>query len=96
MLVWLAMTTGARRGELCALRWNDVDFATAVIDIESSIAQIGTRVWEKDTKTHQRRRIVLDPQTLALLTAYLHHRAAQAHCARDRARSGRVRLLLKS
>jgi integrase len=35
-------------------------------------------VWEKDTKTHQRRRIVLDAQTLALLRAYLHHRAQQA------------------
>jgi integrase len=73
MLVWLSMTTGARRGELCALRWNDVDFATAVIDIGSSIGQLGTRVWEKDTKTHQRRRIVLDPQSLALLGAYLRH-----------------------
>ncbi|MDN5856474.1 MAG: site-specific integrase [Actinomycetia bacterium] len=71
MLVWLAMTTGARRGELCALRWSDVDFATSVIDIDSSIGQIGRRVWEKDTKTHQRRRIVLDPQTLALLRSYL-------------------------
>ena len=78
MLVWLAMTTGARRGELCALRWRDVDFAAAVLRIGSSIGQLGTRVWEKDTKTHQRRRIVLDAQTLALLRAYLHHRAQQA------------------
>jgi integrase len=75
MLVWLAMTTGARRGELCALRWSDIDFATSVIDIDSSIGQIGRRVWEKDTKAHQRRRIVLDPQTLALLRSYL------ANCA---------------
>jgi hypothetical protein len=79
MLVWLAMTTGARRGELCALRWKDIDFATAVIDISASIGQLGTRVWEKDTKTHQRRRIVFDPQTLALLRAYMHQRAQ--HCA---------------
>ena len=39
------------------------------------MGQLGTRVWEKDTKTHQRRRIVLDAQTLALLRAYLSHRA---------------------
>ncbi len=25
-LLWLAMTTGARRGELCALRWREVRF----------------------------------------------------------------------
>jgi integrase len=71
MLVWLAMTTGVRRGELCALRWSRINFATGVLDIRTSIGQISTHVWEKDTKTHQRRRIVLDPQTLALLRAYL-------------------------
>jgi len=82
MLVWLAMTTGARRGELCSLRWTEIDFATSVIDIDSSIGQIGRRVWEKDTKSHQRRRIVLDPQTLALLRSYL------ASCANVAAQLG--------
>jgi len=60
MLVWLAMTTGARRGELSALRWDRIDFATGVLDIRTAVAQINTRTWEKDTKTHQRRRIVAD------------------------------------
>jgi integrase len=78
MFVWLAMTTGARRGELCALRWNRIDFAASVLDIRSSIAQTSGRTWEKDTKTHQRRRIVLDAQTLALLRAYLQHCAERA------------------
>jgi integrase len=59
-------------------RWRDVDFAAAVLRIGSSIGQLGTRVWEKDTKTHQRRRSVLDAQSLALLRAYLAHRAQQA------------------
>ncbi|GAA4550576.1 site-specific integrase [Pseudonocardia xishanensis] len=70
MLVWVAMTTGPRRGEICALRWDRLDFDTGVLDIRSNIAQVNTRVWEKDTKTHQRWRIVLDAQTLALLAAY--------------------------
>jgi integrase len=39
MLVWLAMTTGARRGELCALRWDSVYFDSAVLHIRSSIGQ---------------------------------------------------------
>jgi integrase len=30
-LVWLAMTTGARRGELCALRWKHVDLVNNVL-----------------------------------------------------------------
>ena len=70
MLVWLAMMTGARRGELCALRWDRVDFTTGVLQIRTSIAQQGANTWEKDTKTHQQRRITLDPQTLALLRTY--------------------------
>jgi integrase len=78
MLVWLAMTTGARRGELCALRWDRVDFATGVLTIRTSVAQSGSETWEKDTKAHQQRRIVLDAQTLALLRAYLHYCAERA------------------
>src|SRR5919199_6862534 len=71
MLVWLALMTGARRGELCALAWDRVDFATGVLTIRSSIAQTGAKTWEKHTKTHQQRRITLDDGTLALLRAYL-------------------------
>jgi integrase len=78
LFVWLAMTTGARRGELCALRWSRIDFGTGVLTIRSSVAEVGGRTWEKDTKTHQQRRIVLDPQTLALLRAFLVHSAEQA------------------
>ena len=70
MLVWLAMTTGARRGELCALRWDRVDLDRAVLSIRTSIAQEGSRTWEKDTKTHQQRRIALDATTVDLLRAY--------------------------
>lgn len=68
--LWLAMTTGARRGELCALRWDRVDLNRAVITIRTSIAQHNTTTWEKDTKTHQQRRIALDADTVALLRAY--------------------------
>jgi integrase len=81
MLVWLAMVTGARRGELCALRWDGVEFTTGVLQIRTSIAQQGAITWEKDTKTHQQRRITLDPQTLALLSAYHARRVEMAAAA---------------
>jgi integrase len=71
MLLWLAFVTGARRGELCALAWDRLDFTTGVLTIRTSIAQLGAKTWEKDTKTHQQRRIALDEQTLSLLRAYL-------------------------
>jgi integrase len=76
MLVWLALMTGARRGELSALRWDRLNFATGVLTVCTSIAQDGGQTWEKDTKTHQRRRIALDQQTVALLRAY-HQRCTQ-------------------
>ena len=41
MMVWLSMTTGARRGEVCALRWDrfDSDAAVLVITIEHRAAR---------------------------------------------------------
>lgn len=37
--VWLTMTTGARRGELCALRWSNVDLDRGVIMLRRAISQ---------------------------------------------------------
>ena len=70
LMVWLAMVAGARRGELCALRWSHVDLDAGVLTIRRAIAQSGTKTWEKDTKTHQRRRITLDATTVTLLHVY--------------------------
>jgi integrase len=78
LFVWLAMTSGARRGELCALRWERIDFGAGVMTIRTSIAEVNGQNWEKDTKDHQQRRIVLDPQTLGLLRALLVLRAQEA------------------
>jgi integrase len=70
IFVWLAMVSGARRGELCALTWQRVHLTTGVLALRTSIAQRNGHTWEKDLKTHQQRRIALDEQTLALLRAY--------------------------
>ena len=35
-LVWLVMTTGMRRGEVCALRWSRVDLDVGVVDVRRS------------------------------------------------------------
>ena len=68
--VWLSMVTGSRRGEICALRWRHLDLDNGVLHMESAIAQDGSEIWEKDTKSHQDRRIVLDPQTVELLAEH--------------------------
>lgn len=78
VLVWLAMITGARRGELCALRWRHLEPTRHILVIEAAIAQDGADAWEKDTKLHQRRHITLDPDTIALLRAYRQARQRRA------------------
>lgn len=70
VMVWLTMVTGCRRGELCGLRWSDVDLVSATLTIERSIGQLESRTWEKDTKTHHQRRIALDEESVAALGAY--------------------------
>jgi integrase len=78
-LLWVAMTRGPRRGELCALRWYDVDVESALLTIARSYVAVGRRLIHKDTKTHQRRRIALSPESSAVLEA--HHDRATARAA---------------
>lgn len=66
-LVWLVMTTGIRRGEVCALSWSRVDLDEGLIEIRRSYTLRRGVGKEKDTKTHQMRRIALDTETLVLL-----------------------------
>jgi len=63
-----SVTTGARRGELCALRWKNVDLKARTVTIAHNLVEgtNGTLV-EKDTKTHAARRIALDTTTAAVL-----------------------------
>jgi integrase len=63
----VAATTGARRGELCALKWGNVNFSAQTLTIEHSIIEMpGGGMIEKDTKTHAMRRIALDEETVAV------------------------------
>ncbi len=85
--LWLAMTTGARRGELCALRLSHVRFAERDLLIERSRYQRGRLRGEKDTKTHQSRRIALDDATAAILKELAdRHRAEAAALGAELAR----------
>lgn len=71
VLVWTAMNTGARRGELCALRWSRVDLDTRTVEIKRAIGENASgELVEKDTKTHQQRRVVIDEETVHVLRAH--------------------------
>jgi integrase len=70
MLVWTLLVTGARRGEVLALRWENLDLATGVLAIRHSVSEQGGTTTIKGTKTHQSRRISLDAATIALLAGH--------------------------
>jgi len=78
-LVWLAMVTGVRRGELCGIRWRHIELHGGVLALDRSIGQRSSQTWEKDTKTHQHRRIALDPETVGVLVE--HRRRCDARAA---------------
>jgi integrase len=65
--LWMLAVTGCRRGEGCALRWTDVDWERGEIAIRRSIAMHDRKPVEKDTKTHQGRRVSVDGSTQELL-----------------------------
>ena len=51
--IMLAASSGARRGELLALRWSDIDLERRTLSIERGIVRVGDNLVEQGTKTHQ-------------------------------------------
>lgn len=62
---------GCRRGELCALRWPDVDLTNGAVHVHGAVDTTPDAPRLKDTKTHQNRTVPIDERTAALLR---HHR----------------------
>ncbi len=79
----LAAITAARRGELCGLRWSDVDVETGVIHLRQAVRHgIDKRVLEiGPTKTGRARRITLDTASLQILAAHRARVEGWAHGA---------------
>lgn len=67
-VVFLAATTGVRRGELIGLRWRDVTLdGKPKITVRTAVVEVGGQIIETDPKTHQVREIALDQTTSDLL-----------------------------
>jgi integrase len=78
----LAALTGARRGELCALRWTDVDLELGRVTISRAIIHVGGgRLVEKDTKTHAERTLSLGHAGVTLLRLHWDTIAGRARTA---------------
>jgi integrase len=66
-----ALDSGARPGELFALRWLDVDFKGGFISITKSLEDLKGVLRVKDVKTpRSRRRVDLSPGTMEVLTRH--------------------------
>jgi integrase len=74
----LAAATGARRSELVALRWPDIELDGGTVTISRGIVFGPDGLVEKDTKTHAERRVSLDARTLATLADHRQRMAERA------------------
>jgi integrase len=68
---WLAANTGVRRSELLGLQWNDLDLNAGTMSVNRGIVAVAYELHESRGKTrNSRRRIDLDPTTVAVLRGW--------------------------
>ncbi len=67
LFIRVMVATGARRAEVCGLRWSDVNFAANTLVVERSYTVLPGVRSDEPTKTRSTRTIRLDPVTMSLL-----------------------------
>jgi integrase len=68
VFLFMAATTGMRRGELCGLQWGDVDFDRLDVLVRRAVSSVpGQRLVVRAPKTGRSRRLALDPATAEIL-----------------------------
>jgi integrase len=78
-LFHLAGHIGLRRGELCGLRWEDVDLDNRVLVVRRQIADAGSQLVARRPKTRsgEDRRVDLDGGTVEVLRIWRSHQEAE-------------------
>jgi integrase len=80
--IFVSATTGLRRGELCGLRWSDLDLQARTLTVARSVKHNDGPGWAVGaTKTHKVRRIAIDSATVAVLAEHRALMEAAAHAA---------------
>lgn len=72
----VALDSGMRKGELCGLRWKDVNLEAAEVRIEQQLVTPGLEPEFGPTKTGRARTISIGAETVELLRAHKRHQAA--------------------
>lgn len=70
-LIVLALDSGARRSEICALKWNDINFDTNQLRIDNSLKVVKGILDEEKAKTQaSNREIMISNATIQILKEY--------------------------
>jgi integrase len=67
LYLWLSAVLGARRGEVVALQWEDIDLNAGMVRLDENYVRTSDGMLLKDTKSHQMRRVSIDAPTVELL-----------------------------
>jgi integrase len=78
-IVQLAAATGARRGELLALRWSDYNAAAGTITIHSSVTVSQSKLTLKSTKNRQSRIVHLPDSAISALRSHREQQDRNKH-----------------
>ncbi len=71
LVYWLLLTTGMRVGELCGLRWGDVDLERRCLTVQRSLQRLHEGITVGRTKTQRERAIILIPEVVERLRAVI-------------------------
>ena len=72
-IIYLALDSGCRRGELTGLTWDDVDFENSCININKITQYVNKKsgIYEKETKTNtSNRKVFISQTTIDILKRY--------------------------
>lgn len=74
----LAVSTGARRSQLCGLQWRDAELSSGGLTFARAVVDGPDGIVVKGTKTNRTYRVTIDGSTLAVLQAHHERMTARA------------------